>query len=57
MSFMCCPQVSSESLLHHAEHGSGATHAAVRGLCQSKADHILIDDTANLIGVERQLES
>lgn len=24
-------------------------HAAVRGLCHSKADHILIDDTANLI--------
>lgn len=31
-------------------------HVDVRGSTHSKADHILIDDTANLIGTVRQLE-
>lgn len=56
MSCTGCPQVFSESLLHHTDHGSRPCTAAVRGLCQSNADHILIDDTANLIGAVRQLE-
>lgn len=33
-----------------------AVNAAVRGLCRSNTDHILVDDTANLIGPVRLRE-